>query len=180
MIEAFRRNKRPLVVAGDGPGRADLARNAPSNVRFVGRVPDDELARLYRSARALVYPQHEDFGLVAVEAQAAGCPVIGFGRGGLLDTVVPLAEEADGSPGPGGADATGILFDTQTPEALCEAVERFEKHEHRFDPCGLRRWAEGFSPTRFDREFDAEIALAVGDAWKRPTPTSSQAFRRPA
>ena len=180
VIEAFRRNRRPLVVAGDGPGRAELARNAPSNVRFVGRVPDDELARLYRSARALVYPQHEDFGLVAVEAQAAGCPVIGFGRGGLLDTVVPLVIESDGSRETAPVEATGVFFDAQTPESLCEAVERFERHEHRFNPCDLRRWAEGFSPARFDREFDAEIALAFGEARKCPTPSSSQAFGRPA
>ncbi len=160
VIEAFRRNRRPLIVAGDGPGRADLERTAPPNVRFVGRVSDAELARLYRDARALVYPQHEDFGLVAVEAQAAGRPVIGFGRGGLLDTVVPLAATADGSIDASSVDATGVLFGEQTPEALCEAIERFEKNEHRFDPRALRRWAERFSPARFDRELDAEIALA--------------------
>ena len=72
-----------------------------------------------------------------------------------------------------------VFFDAQTPESLCEAVERFE-HEHRFNPCDLRRWAEGFSPARFDREFDAEIALAFGEARKCPTPSSSQAFGRPA
>ena len=122
----------------------------------------------------------EDFGLVAVEAQAAGCPVIGFGRGGLLDTVVPLAIETDGSRETAPVEATGVFFDAQTPESLCEAVERFERHEHRFNPCDLRRWAEGFSPARFDREFDAEIALAFGEARKCPTPSSSQAFGRPA
>jgi len=175
VIEAFRRNQRPLVVAGDGPGRAELERIAPPNVRFVGRVPDDELARLYRSARALVYPQHEDFGLVAVEAQSAGRPVIGFGRGGLVDTVVPLTDDADGSPDTSPADATGVFFDEQTPEALCEAIERFEKHEHRFDPRALRRWAERFSPARFDRELDSEIALALDEARKQPLRTTSLA-----
>ena len=159
VIEAFRRNRRPLVVAGDGPARAELERNAPPNVRFVGRVPDAELARLYRDARALVYPQHEDFGLVAVEAQAAGRPVIGFGRGGLLDTVVPLSDPDGASP----VDATGVYFEEQTPEALCEAIERFEKFEARFDPRALRRWAERFSPARFDRAFDAELAIALGE-----------------
>ena len=160
VIEAFRRNRRPLVVAGDGPGRAVLERIAPSNVRFVGRVPDADLAALYREARALVYPQHEDFGLVAVEAQAAGRPVIGFGRGGLVDTVVPAVSE--GAPPEASAlDATGVFFHEQTPEALCEAIERFEKTESDFDPRSLRRWAERFSPARFDRDFDEEIALAL-------------------
>ena len=112
-----------------------------------------------RGARALLYPQHEDFGLVAVEAQAAGRPVIGFGRGGLLDTVVPLSESDGASP----VDATGVYFEEQTPEALCEAIERFEKFEARFDPRALRRWAERFSPARFDRAFDAELAIALGE-----------------
>ncbi|MEM9175652.1 MAG: glycosyltransferase [Myxococcota bacterium] len=181
VLEAFRRNRRPLVVVGDGPGRAALERSAPPNVRFVGRVPDETLAALYREARALVYPQHEDFGLVAVEAQAAGRPVIGLGRGGLVDTVVPLGGAAADPHDPLGAqsasetiplDATGVFFHEQTPAALCEAIERFEKVEHRFDPRALRRWSERFSPARFDRAFDAEIALALGDAQRagRPAP----------
>lgn len=160
-IEAFRRNGRPLVVAGDGPRRRALERNAPANVRFVGRVSDAELAALYRDCRALVYPQHEDFGLVAVEAQAAGRPVIGYGRGGLVDTVVPLARSAERDGGSEPVDATGVFFHEQTVEALVRAVERFEKVEHRFDPRSLRRWSERFSPARFDRAFDREVSLAL-------------------
>jgi len=126
---------------------------------------DARLAELYRSCRALLYPQHEDFGLVALEAQAAGRPVIGFGRGGLLDTVQPLPTpgpvSADATDGDEALDATGLFFSEQTPEAICTAVERFEKLESRFDPRRLRRWAERFSPARFDRALDAEIAAAL-------------------
>jgi glycosyltransferase involved in cell wall biosynthesis len=131
-------------------------------VRFTGRVPDDELARLYRTSRAVIHPQHEDFGLVAVEAQAAGRPVIGFGRGGLVDTVVPLSPEAAAGPSSTPVDATGVFFDEPTVDSLNQAIERFEKVEPRFDPAALRRWADRFSPARFDAAFDAEVALALG------------------
>jgi len=90
VLEAFRGLDRRLLVAGDGPARPRLARQAPPNVRFLGRVSEAELADLYARCRALLYPQEEDFGIVAVEAQAAGRPVIALGRGGACDTVVPL------------------------------------------------------------------------------------------
>ena len=160
-IEAFRGLDRRLVIAGDGPARARLERIAPPNVEFVGRVDDTRLAELYRSCRALIHPQHEDFGLVAVEVQAAGRPVIGFAAGGLLDSVRPLPERdsdlADSQP-------TGVFFGEQTAQALRAAIERFEKHEGLFDPASLRRWAERFSPERFDAALDHEIAAAMGSA----------------
>ncbi len=143
-LEAFRRNGRRLVVVGDGPGRRRLQSRAPANAEFRGRVSDAELAGLYARCRALVYPQEEDFGLVAVEAQAAGRPVIAYGRGGARDTVRPLD---------GPASATGMLFDSQDPDTLAQAVEGFEKREHDFDPRAIRSWAEGFGPDRFRREF---------------------------
>jgi glycosyltransferase involved in cell wall biosynthesis len=148
-IEAFRRLGRRLVVAGDGPGRRRLAAGAPENVVFVGRVSDSELTRLYADCRALVHPQDEDFGIAAVEAQAAGRPVIALGRGGARDTVRPL--------GGAGATPTGIWFDDQNPGSLEQAVHVFEKQEAEFDPQAIRRWAEGFSRERFRREILAEI-----------------------
>ena len=148
-IAAFAELALPLVVAGDGPSRARLEANAPPQVRFTGRVSDAELASLYARCRALVYPQEEDFGIVAVEAQAAGRPVLAYGRGGVRDTVV-----ADGS---GDAEATGIFFDDAAPAALAEAVREFEKRDRSFDPAAIRRHAE-----RFGRErFRAEIIRAV-------------------
>jgi glycosyltransferase involved in cell wall biosynthesis len=158
-IEAFRRLGRPLLVAGDGPTRADLEAGAPPNVRFLGRVSDDALAGLYARCRALVYPQDEDFGIVAVEAQACGRPVIALGRGGAIDTVKPLGE---GGPGA----ATGLFFREQTPEALAEAVLRFEAAEATgaFVPAAIRAHAEGFGPARFRRELGREIDAALSEA----------------
>lgn len=159
-IEAFRRLGRRLVVVGDGPGRRALERTAPRHVEFVGRVSDAALASLYRRTRALVHPQCEDFGLTAVEAQAAGRPVVAFGQGGARDTVRPLPEgdfaSADGTSG-----ATGVFFHEPTPDALATAIERFEKNEAAFEPRRIRGWAESFSPQRFDRALDREIDAAL-------------------
>jgi glycosyltransferase involved in cell wall biosynthesis len=147
---------RPLWVVGDGPTRRRLEAEAPPGVRFLGRRSDAELADLYARCRALVYPQEEDFGIVPLEAQAAGRPVIAFGRGGATETVVPLGD-------PGGRAPTGLWFEPQTPEALAAAVERFEAEEARFDPAAIRRHAQAFGSERFRREIRAcvEAALAA-------------------
>jgi glycosyltransferase involved in cell wall biosynthesis len=153
-LRAFAELGRPLLVAGDGPTRRRLEHGAPSNVRFLGRQSDAELADLYARCRALVYPQEEDFGIVPVEAQAAGRPVIAFGRGGASETVVPLEDPAGRAP-------TGVWFHPQTPEALAAAVRRFEAEEARFDPAAIRAHAEGFRGERFRAEILACIESAL-------------------
>lgn len=152
-LEAFRRLGRSLVVAGDGPTRRALEAAAPHNVRFLGRVPDQRLAELYAGCRALVYPQEEDFGIVAVEAQAAGRPVIALARGGARETVM----------GPGdGPRPTGLFFERADPEALVDAVLEFESVERHFDPAVVRENAERFSLARFQREMRSAIEHSVG------------------
>ena len=141
-IEAFRALGLPLVVAGDGPTRARLEASAPPNVRFLGRVPDGELEALYARCRALVYPQEEDFGMIAVEAQAAGAPVIAFGRGGAVETVVPVGDSAGRAP-------TGVHFPEPTPDSLARAVREFSEVESKLDPRALRANAERFSLENF-------------------------------
>ena len=161
VIETFRRLGRKLLVVGDGPGRRDLQRSAPANVEFLGRIDDAALAEIYARARALVYPQREDFGLVAVEAQGAGRPVIAFAEGGVRDTVRPLPDEKDEEAGLEDPDATGVFFHRPEPADLARAIERFEKAESVFEPARLRRWADRFSPPRFDAAFDREIEAVL-------------------
>jgi glycosyltransferase involved in cell wall biosynthesis len=138
-IDAFRGLDRSLVVAGDGPLRERLEVGAPDNVHFVGRVPDAELHALYRDCRALIYPQEEDFGIIAVEAQAAGSPVIAYRGGGALDTVrVPEG---------------GEFFEAHTTASLRAAIDRFEAREADFDGAELRGCAQGFSIPQFRQQF---------------------------
>lgn len=145
-IEAFRGLDRELVIAGDGAGRRAIQRNAPPNVTFLGRVSNDDLVALYSTARALIFPGEEDFGIVPVEAMACGCPVIAYGRGGLLDSVV------DGR--------TGVFFGAQTTPDLVAAIERFERM--KFHTGEIAAHAHNFSEARFRQKFtsvvDAEIA----------------------
>ena len=153
-IEAFRRLGRSLIVAGDGPRRRAVEATAPENVRFLGRVSDARLAELYASCRALIHPQEEDFGIVAVEAMAAGRPVIALDAGGARETVVNVGTE--------GATPTGLLFERPDPEDLVEALLEFESIHDGFDPAAIRRHATHFSLPRFQRELVAALERSVG------------------
>jgi glycosyltransferase involved in cell wall biosynthesis len=135
-VAACARLDRPLKVVGSGRGGESLAELAGPRTELLGFVGDDELAAIVGGARALLFPGEEDFGMVPVEVQAAGVPVIAYGRGGAADSVV------DG--------VTGILYDDPGVDALCEAIERFEATS--FDEDELRRRAAAFSPERFRRE----------------------------
>jgi glycosyltransferase involved in cell wall biosynthesis len=144
-IEAFRRLERRLIVVGSGQEEKRLRPLFGGSVEWLGALSDTRIAELYRDCRAFVMPGPEDFGLTPLEAQASGRPVIALGRGGALETVVPLEDEASG------AGATGVLYAPQEKEvdALVEAVRLFERNEQRFEPSACRANAERFSPARF-------------------------------
>ena len=114
-IEAFSRLGLRLVVAGAGECFQGLEELAGPNIEFLGRISDEKRDELYSQAKALVFPGVEDFGIIPVEAQAAGCPVIAHGQGGALETIV------DGE--------TGLFFNEQTAKSLCDAVEKFQALE---------------------------------------------------
>ena len=118
----------PLVIAGDGPARRRLERIAGPNVRFAGRVTDAEAARLLASCRALVVTGREEFGIAAVEAQAAGRPVIARGAGGLLENVVDGVTGCWWNGGPDELAEAVLSFDTAAvdPEACVENARRFD------------------------------------------------------
>ncbi|RMF76296.1 MAG: glycosyltransferase family 4 protein [Planctomycetota bacterium] len=140
-IEACERLGRRLVVVGDVPRETISRPRAYRWVEFRGVVSDEGLKRHYRSARALLFPGEEDFGIVPVEAQAHGCPVIAYGVGGARETVV------DGT--------TGVLFKPQTVDALIAAMERADRLT--FDPLALWEHCRRFRPERFDAEFRAVL-----------------------
>lgn len=136
-----------LVVAGDGPEAARLRAIAGPNVTFAGYVPDAELRRLMATARAFVFAAEEDFGIIGVEAQSEGTPVLALGRGGSRETVV------DGE--------TGLFFDEPSPTAIAACVSRFVAMEERFSAEACRRQAARFSAERFRREFTDAVEKAL-------------------
>jgi glycosyltransferase involved in cell wall biosynthesis len=138
-IEAFRGLDRQLVVAGGGSEFNKLRASAPPNVRFTGRISNEELRDLYANCRALLFPGEEDFGIVPLEAMACGRPVLAYGAGGVLETVVE--------------NQTGLFFRAQTAVALKQTVLDFEANEARFDASIIRAHAETFSEEKFRAGF---------------------------
>ena len=100
------------MIVGDGPERAILEKQAGDSVQFLGRVDDKKLNALYQNASALIFPSHEDFGIVPLEAQAWGIPVIAFGKGGALETIKE--------------GISGLFFSDQTVESLINSIIRFD------------------------------------------------------
>jgi glycosyltransferase involved in cell wall biosynthesis len=143
-VEAFNRLGKRLVVIGEGSERRRLEAMAGKNVAFLGAQPFSVLKDHYRRCRALVFPGIEDFGITPLEAQASGRPVIAYGKGGVLETVV--------------TGVTGLFFPEQTPESLVETVEKFEASRDRFEPGACRRQAERFAPDRFKSGLTAFLA----------------------
>jgi glycosyltransferase involved in cell wall biosynthesis len=144
VIEAFRSTPdRQLVVIGDGPERRKLMQRAPKNVSFLGYQTDESLKDYMKRARALVFAAVEDFGILPVEAQACGTPVIAYGKGGCLETVVPLGDERP----------TGIFFKEQSAESIMNAVLAFEQNSGAFTAQSCRQNAERFSQHSFRTKF---------------------------
>jgi glycosyltransferase involved in cell wall biosynthesis len=142
-IGACTRLGKKLVVIGSGQHAAKLKAAAGPGVSFLGWQPDEVIRDHLRRAKALLFPGEEDFGIVPLEAQACGCPVIGYARGGLTETVRPLGS---------GADPTGVFFSEQSLDGVCDAIERFERDADRFDPRSARRQAVQFRKERFETE----------------------------
>ncbi len=136
-IRACERLGRKLMVAGTGRDMDRLRRLASSSTQFLGHVPAEDRAGIVSRARALLFPGVEDFGIVPVEAQAAGLPVIAYGVGGVRDSVI------DGR--------TGVLYDEGSVDGLCEAIRAFESMS--FDDRELRANAVRFGPDRFTQAF---------------------------
>ena len=139
IVEAFNRMPdKKLVVIGAGPGLEEIRRMAAANVEVMGYQPDEVLRDRMQRARAFVFAAEEDFGITPLEAQAAGTPVLAYGRGGALETV---------------RDNTGLFFAEQTPEAVVDAVREFESGRDKFSASDCRAWSESFGEERFCQEF---------------------------
>ena len=146
---------RRLLVVGTGPEDARLRAAAGPSVEFLGWRSDADVADLYAGCRAVFFPSVEDFGIVPLEAMAAGRPVIALGAGGAAETIVPVGPRDD-------VGATGVFFGEQTVPAVIEALRTFEEHESRFDPKALRARAEPFDRPIFRDRIAACLREALG------------------
>jgi glycosyltransferase involved in cell wall biosynthesis len=134
--------ERHLIVVGDGPEAPRVRAAAGANVEFVGEVPRERLRDLLRGARAFLFAAEEDFGILPVEAQACGTPVIAYGRGGALETVIDDGDKF-----------TGAFFDEQTSAAIADAVTRFDARIRGVDAAACVHNAQRFANERFAHEF---------------------------
>lgn len=153
LIEACNRLGRRLLISGEGRDEKRLKAMSGPTVQFLGRVPDKELAGLYANCRAFLFAADEDFGIVPVEAQSYGRPVIAYGHGGSLETV--RVNDPEGKPD------TGVYFGEQNVNSILESIQRFELVEDRFDPEEIQKHARQFDTSVFKSRFDAYIHAAI-------------------
>lgn len=142
LVDTFNISGLPLKICGTGPEMKHLKKRAQKNIIFLENATDSELSSLYSHCRAFLFPQCEDFGIAPLEAMACGRPVIAYGKGGALETVVK--------------DKTGIFFQEQTVESLLDALNRFSRM--KFDSEKIRKHALSFSPKHFEESFMSELS----------------------
>jgi glycosyltransferase involved in cell wall biosynthesis len=153
IVEAFARMPdKHLIVIGDGPDMQKIKKKAKRNIEILSYQPTEILRDYMQKSKAFVFAAQEDFGIMPLEAQACGTPVIAYGRGGIQETIRGL----------GHTRPSGVLYDEQNPDAIIHAVELFENNHHLITPQACRLNAERFAPERFLSEF----AQFVETAWE--------------
>lgn len=134
---------KKLIVIGDGPDMKKIAAKATKNIEIMGFQPTETLIDYMQRAKAFVFAAEEDFGLIPVEAQACGTPVIAYGKGGTLETIRDIEQE----------NPTGLFFSEQSVQAICQAVKEFEQQEHLFLAENCVAQAKQFSAEKFRNQF---------------------------
>jgi glycosyltransferase involved in cell wall biosynthesis len=152
-IRAFNRIGKPLVIVGSGPLMTSLQKESGKNITWLGWQSSENLKKLYGECRAFIFPGEEDAGITPLEAQASGRPVIAFGRGGALETVVPLGDFREGKKD----FFSGIFFPEQTEESLIEAVQELEGQVHLLNPEKIRAQALTFDRSVFKEKIIKSI-----------------------
>jgi glycosyltransferase involved in cell wall biosynthesis len=176
LIAACNRLGRRLRIIGIGPEERNLRALAGPSIEFLGRVENEVLWSEYARCRALLFAAEEDFGMVPVEAQACGRPVVAYGKGGALESVAAGREMTlRGS-------ATGVFFHEQTVAAVCDAVLDFERREQEFDPAVISDWAKRFDSAYFVDSFRELVDVAMASRERDSIVTESHGstdYRQP-
>ncbi|SNR24595.1 Glycosyltransferase involved in cell wall bisynthesis [Maribacter sedimenticola] len=161
IVEAFSLTNNKLIVIGKGPDYQKIKQLAADNVELLGFVEKNKVLSLIKRAKAFIFAAEEDFGIAPIEAQAAGVPVIAYGKGGILETVkgqFPGAKTIDSS-------STGVFYEEQNISSLLNAVDYFNKNIAVFDKETIRQNAQRFSVERFETEFKETVEALYKD-WK--------------
>ncbi|MGK7942743.1 MAG: glycosyltransferase [Crocosphaera sp.] len=145
IVRAFNQLGYPLIIIGDGPDLAKIRQMAHPNIKILGGQNNEVVEQYMSEAKAFVYAACEDFGIALVEAQACGTPVIAYGGGGALETVIDIRQNRD--------EGTGIFFFPQTSQALVKAVETFSEFQHQINPESCRHQAAKFTPKIFKTSY---------------------------
>ncbi|HHT9137178.1 MAG TPA: glycosyltransferase [Candidatus Wunengus sp. YC60] len=155
-VDAFEKLGLPLIIIGGGQEEERIRRMSKKHVKCIGWQSSETLKEYYRGCKALIFPGEEDFGIVPLEAQACGKPVIAFAKGGVLETVrgiYPYSESTPEMTQRKPDTLTGVFFTEQTTESLTEAVKYFENNKNLFNPLLIRKHAEGFDTLIFKEKF---------------------------
>ena len=158
IVRAFNQLGYPLVIIGDGPDLAKIRQMAQGNIKVMGAQNNQVVEQYMPQAKAFVYAACEDFGIALVEAQACGTPVIAYGGGGALETVIDIRQDQD--------QGTGIFFFPQTHQALAETVETFSRFQHQIRPESCRNQAAKFTPKVFETSYLAFLEQCYQDFTK--------------
>ena len=161
IVEAMSKTNHKLIVIGTGPDWEKVKSKAGNNIELLGYQSFENMIKIIQKSKAYIFAAEEDFGIAPIEAQACGIPVIAFGKGGALETIVgeftneKNVKETD----------TGIFFEEQSIKSLLSAVELFEKEHEKFNKNIIRTNALRFSKERFEKEFEQKINLIYKE-WK--------------
>ena len=152
IVEAFAQMQdKTLLVIGDGPEFGKIKAKASNNIQFLGHQSDAVMREYLSKAKAFVFAAEEEFGIINVEAQAAGIPVIAYGKGAALETIV--------------AGKTGLFFPEQSVPAIVQAVLAFEKTANLFDPHFIKQHAETFNESRFKQQFKSYVDQKLSEGF---------------
>jgi glycosyltransferase involved in cell wall biosynthesis len=160
-VHTFNQIDEKLIIIGDGPELKKLRREANANIQFLNWLPHSDLLNHYAGCKALIFPGEEDFGIVPVEAQACGKPVIAYARGGALETVIGHSEESK-------SEATGVFFTELNPAALRDAIEQFKRIT--WDPEFIFNHAQKFSRDNFKSKIKDFIDEKSRDFFRQEKP----------
>ncbi len=148
VIKAFTKLRdKKLIVVGTGSQLPHLKSLATPNIQFLGGITDLKLRSLYSQSQAVIFPQQEDFGLVPLEAQACGTPILAFNKGGAKETVI--------------AGKTGLFFDQQTPDSIIGVINQFEHKNHQITANRCRTNAQKFSQASFQKQFSVKVKILL-------------------